>query len=170
MGKNLELMNALDFTPQELEANKEGYLTKRQRHRLSDERSFWRFFDRLIKAASPILIILAALDGIRIGDTISSRAVIISLMCIITFTLLLYIGTRWRKLDKDLSKGDVTAVEGIVKLTRFRKRNGMAYRIYIHQEYFDVPGHIYIAFEQGKSYALYFTPHSRTLISAEQLN
>ncbi|MCA9904441.1 MAG: hypothetical protein KC547_11340 [Anaerolineae bacterium] len=162
-----ELMAALDITQQDLDANRAGRLSQRQRERLEGTRRFWDTLDRLTKIASPILIGLTILDGIRLGDTVSSRAAIIGLICILALIFFLYVGSRRRSLDRDLSTGDVTSIEGIAKLTKFRRRNGVRHRISIGQEHFDVPSHVFMAFEDGTRYIVYFISHSRKMIAAE---
>lgn len=158
---DMKLMDAIGFTLTELDANREGYMSKRQRQRLSDVRGSWRNFGTLIKVMSPSLIVIAVVDGIRIGDTVSSRGGIVSLIVIITLIVLIYVHFKWRGFERDLLKGDVASVNGGVKRIENRQRNGMQYKIRIERTRFDVPWRVFEAFETGKRYSVYFAPHSK---------
>src|SRR4051812_38957369 len=68
-----QLMKALGFDADDLKANHNGYLSKRQRKVINHIRRSWRIAVVLPILIALITMILALLDGYRIHDTASSR-------------------------------------------------------------------------------------------------
>src|SRR5688572_22956723 len=107
-----KLMMAPNFTEEDLAANREGYLTKKQRSELNGIRQSWKFFFALAIAAIPLGTLLAIVDGIRIHDNVASRCAIISLIWIVALGIATYVEFKKERYDYDLHKGDVQVVKG----------------------------------------------------------
>jgi hypothetical protein len=163
------LMWAIGFTEEDLEANQDRYITKRQRLILNRERTEWRLFCYSAVVLSPIACAAAIVDGILIGDTIASRIGIISLICLLTAIFFTYCYLKWQQYDADLSKGDVAVVEGHVTLSWYQERNGTKYKIKMQSRTFIVSKSIFNTFKDGDFYAVYYSPHTKKLLSAEWL-
>jgi hypothetical protein len=160
---------AIGFTEEDLQANQDRYITKRQRLILNRERSGWRLFCYSAVVLSPILCALALLDGLIAGDPVQSRISIISLICGLTAIFFTYCYLKWQQYDSDLSKGDVAVVEGHVTLRQHQERNGTRYEIRVQSRTFTVSISVFDAFRDGDLYAIYYSPHTKKLLSAEWL-
>ena len=168
MSADAELMTAIGFTLQDLDANRHRLLSPHQQQLLKNAQASWHSFSMLIKIAGTISVIVAILEGIRIDDTIASRIGIVVLICVVAAALLIYCRYASMRYKNDLAEGIAASVEGEVKLTQDLSRTTLiAYKIQIDQMQFTVSGSIWSAFENGQEYRLYFLPHSRTLLSAE---
>ena len=164
-------MLALRFTEEDLEANRDGYLTKEQRSKLNRDRRSWKIFLVLALAAAPFGTIMAIVDGIRIHDTFSSRVGIIGLLWIVVFGAIVYLWFKKKALDRDLLKGDVVVVEGTVQTGRrfLRQRGSPPYFLNVEGISWNVDTYIVFGFANGDPYAIYYAPHSKTMLSAEWL-
>jgi hypothetical protein len=164
------LMEALDFTDEDLAANREGYLTKRQLLRLSQRQNSWTMGVVLAAIGSVFLCAFAIMDGIRIGDTVSSRVGIIGLIAILAGGFVLYTWTKGARFAVDLRQGELEAVEGRVALDVISQgSSGNAYTVQIEDRTFAINKPIFLAFKNGDPYRIYYAPHSRTILSAEWL-
>lgn len=161
------LMDAIGFTEEDLEANRNEYITKKQRLRLDRERNAWKFLMTLAMLACPIGIAAAIWDGIRIHDTVASRLGIIGLIIIITTGLGIYTWLHKRRFNADLYKGEVGVTSGQVKCYSQLKKDGWHYSIKTQDVYFsDIPQSVFRAFEEDRFYNIYYAPHSKMIFSA----
>jgi len=129
---NEKLMLALGFDADDLDANHNGYLTKKQRKVLNRIRRIWKIMVAMSILVAPIAIILAILDGYRIHDTASSRFGICILIIVVAGGYSYYAYTKIQKFNKDLYKGDVLGISGIVAKYYFVNRGEAAVQISGH--------------------------------------
>ena len=162
-------MEAIGFETEDIVANRNGLMTERQRALLTDERHFWRITDITILAAVPVAVGLTIWDGIRIGDTVSSRIGIVAPIFIIMGTLYIYTHSKWKQVQIDVLEGRVLSIEGAVELKSYRERNGMKYRLSIKKMKFKITGRGFDAFHAGEKYCVYYAPHSKRIMSAVTL-
>src|SRR5687768_13623694 len=116
-------MSALNFTADDLEANRDGYMTKHQRAIINDDRAVWAVICRLIPVILILAIVLAIWDGARIGDTAASRCGIVALLLLFAGAGYYYADSQWRQRNHDQSKGDVVMLDGEVTLRKYTARN-----------------------------------------------
>ncbi|HEX2908353.1 MAG TPA: hypothetical protein VHO69_15885 [Phototrophicaceae bacterium] len=162
------LMTAIPFSYEDLEANRDGYMTARQRSRLNDDRFLIQIVGVLALMVCPVCIIAAfVLDGQRY-NTVVSRVIVSSAIGLLTVGTTAYAGWRWQCLGRDLRQGKVAAVQGLISLEMGGDRN-RTYRVKAADVTLKVPQHVFFAFKNGEPYCLYYAPHSRTLLSAEWL-
>jgi hypothetical protein len=166
----LTLMDAIGFTEEDLEANRNEYITKKQRMRLDRERNAWKSLRVLAMLACPIGIIIAIWDGIRIHDTVASRIGISGFIIVMTTGIATYTWLKMRGFSADLYKGEVSVISGQVKLRSEFHRNGWHYSVKIQNVKFpNIPQSVFQAFEEGSYYNIYYAPHSKMIFSAERL-
>ncbi len=165
----LTLMDTIGFTEEDLEANRNEYITKKQRMRLDRERNAWKSLMTLAILACPIGIVIAIWDGIRIHDTVASRIGIIGLINIITTGIAIYTWLNKRRFNADLYKGEVSVTSGHIKLYSQLKKDGWHYSIKTQDVYFpNISYSVFQAFEEDGYYFVYYAPHSKMIFSAER--
>jgi len=165
------LMNRLKFSEDDLRANQEGYMTKRQRKRLN-----------AIQRQRAILIILAILTEVVLAVVMTSGQDLTSCtqcsnptlgLTILMVAVLVFIAYFWferRKTKQDLYKGEVAVVEGEARYRRAigsGGRRAMYRSLFINQNKFRVLRWALSAFEHGDTYRVYYTPRSKIILSAE---
>jgi len=164
-------MVALNFTEEDLAAKREGYLTKKQRSELNGVRQSWKIFFALAIAAIPFGTGWAIVDGIRIHDSVASRLGIVGLIWTVSLGIAIYVEFKKNKPDLDLHKGDVVVVEGPAQVGRriFAQRGSPPYYVTVQGVTWPIRGMVFSAFKNGDPYAIYYAPHSKTILSAEWL-
>jgi hypothetical protein len=164
------LMQAIGFTEEDLEANREGYMSKRQRSRLYAKRSSWGIRTILAVGITLFLCVSAIIDGNRIGDTVSSRLAIIGLICIVGGSAVVYTRLKGANFTADLWKGEIHIIEGRVVLDVSNQGNrGDFYTVRIDDTTFAINKPIFLAFKNDDPYRIYYAPRSKTILSAEWL-
>ena len=159
------LSQTLDFDGDDLAANRDGYLTIRQRAVLNSERAFWHSYRLVIFVILPIAIIAAIWDGIRIHDTVASRCGIVIFELVVASILNAYAQRNWKQVNEDLLKGDVLSSYGEIVFVGYRR--GRKYVISVGKVQFRISRWVYQSFEPGSEYCVYYTPFSKRLLSAE---
>lgn len=117
------LMWAIGFTEDDLEANRGGYMSKKQRGFLSHERADWLKGISIIIGLASILFIVILLKGIAAGDTFPDRVTAIAFVCLAAALISLYMWFRRSLINADLRKGDVYVAEGLVSLHIIENQN-----------------------------------------------
>ena len=161
------LMSALDFTIEDIHANRSGVMSEKQLDFLRNERSWWRLLSVIILVAVPVLIAITILDGIYRQDTVASRIGIIGFIFVIAGALYFYSHSIWKQFHEDVLEGCILSVEGGVKLRRYRERHGMKYTLLVEAMKFGIKWRAFNAFEDGGKYRIYYSKHSRRIMSAE---
>ncbi len=170
------LSTVLKFNDDDLAANRDGYMTVRQRSRLQQETR--RFVQKHVAVGLSILLFFGCLLVILFQSASISQInlmTICTLILGITLTLaqpgfLFYkaLGRR-RAVRADLYKGSVAVTEGLVALTIYQRGRYSGLEISVGGEAFKVDSDVFVAFKNGEPYAIYYAPHSRTLLAAERI-
>jgi hypothetical protein len=177
------LMNAIGFTEEDLEANRNGYMSQRQfawleREKRSRQRSFiatlviWPLLSGLLGPGAILyygpaseLTLLAAYLG---------TALVILIFFIPFYDL------RWRRVRQCRSAvenvhrtGGISWVEGWVNLDiEAHADDGgtiYTYAISLESMCFNIRKDVFLAFKNGDPYRIYYEPYTTRLLSAEWL-
>jgi hypothetical protein len=164
------LPEALNFTDDDLIANRDGQISPRQRERLQAN---WR---RMLFFGVIALIVIGFGAALLIFLGTQNNSLILTL---IGFALTLLnafimgIGVQNRiRLDRDLreiERNGLLVTSGDVKHTLRVVSRAAAYILEIAGERVSVPKTVFFAFEEKGRYTLYRTPVSKTILSAEQI-
>jgi hypothetical protein len=163
------LNTALEFSPDDLEANRAGHLSEMQNYHLRVKRQRSIFIGLALIFVMAFIATLCIFVGQR-SD--SSVLMIIGIgVTIISAAMTGVFARYWMRVSSDIGENKVLAISGKIELVakvhvRFRT---VTYFLRIGQTELMVPKEIFNAFEQGKTYRLYRTPYSGMLLSAEQL-
>jgi hypothetical protein len=158
-----------NFTHEELELNRHGYLSQDQRDRLAELGKYYSNFARIIFATAAVVGVLPLCIWLHPFHDATAG----SLVLIIGFIAGLLVAALWlriRALNADLKWGEVSAVEGVVKLeTQNDAEYGPTYAVKIGDMRFRVGERVFCTFKNGDPYRIYYAPHSKTILSAEWL-
>lgn len=162
---------ALNFTDDDLEANRAGQLSERQLYRIQ---SGWR---RLL------IIGVLALIGIGFVATVliflgnqheSPILTVLGLALTLVNALVMGTGVQMRiRMNRDLRQVEESGLlitEGKVKHTLQVIRRSSFYWLEVKDERINVSKTTFFAVEENARYRLYRLPFSKTLLSAEKLN
>ncbi len=163
-----QLMKALEFDAEDLDANHNGYLSKQQRKVLNRIRRSWKIMVVLPILISPIALIFAILDGYRIHDTVSSRFGICALIIALMGGFSYYAYNKVQGFNKDLFKGDVLGISGTITTRPFSRRGKS---LYIGNQLFRTEEpYRFDWFLLGERYTIFYVPYSKYVLSAKLFN
>jgi len=156
------LMAALKFTEGDLAANMGGRLSAAQVTQFKQRRSTYASFSALLfgtVAAAMMLISAVLFNGI-----------VILLACGLLFALsgLLVGAVPVLNINRDL-RLSVQMVEGRVDLDTTPARNSASYTVKVDDKKFKVKKRAFLAFKNGDPYRIYYTAHTKTILSADWL-
>jgi|SRR5579859_2451138 len=174
---NLSLMNIMQFDEFDLEANRRGYMTEKQRHKL--------LFLALISSIVPLIFIGVCamffndslkeltIDKYPPGETtpwlLPWQMVAAGIGDLIGTIILI---KRWLFVLVDLRSGHIDTCVGEARIAHGEMRNlgyyGAGIRISFRWDNFILPYTARNAFFKGKIYRVYFTPYSRIVMSIEE--
>ncbi len=166
------VMEAIDILEEDLEANRQNYVSKRQRFIL------YARVKKLTRTIAVIAISLFIIDGIALfsniyGDVFSYRLSVSFLITLIGLCPIALVYVKMRKYKLDLRKGVVSSVEGNLKLTYYSSRGYVSCTAKIDKTWFDINRKVFLAlreFEKVESNCIiYYTPYSKTILSIEWL-
>ncbi|TVR23752.1 MAG: hypothetical protein EA396_02715 [Anaerolineaceae bacterium] len=159
-----EIQSALRFTPDDLPLNRDGRLSEWQIYHLRVRRR------RSILLGVGLVLALAFVATLFIYAGGFIRLLIgVGITLCMAFLLASFAG-HWMRLTADIRSGQALKREGqlqrvILPVTR-RVHN---YALRIDDQQFMVSKYVLDLFEHQAHYALYFTPHTAQIISAEML-
>lgn len=167
------LMHGLNFSAEDLAANRDGYMTFEQRARLRrramlDAGSYLAF-------ACLVGLFFFMMLSVAFSDNVPSSLILGGLL---TLTGMFGLGTvivfgamahRWRLYRADLYKGDVSTTAGSVSLDIQDWGRRASYKVRVERLTFDVSKKALLAFKNGERYRVYYAPNSKTLLSAEPM-
>lgn len=169
------LMHALDFDNDDLRANRDGYMSKRQRARLSRRRRNIG----LIFIAATVGAVVIFLPLMRVLMTRPQGLVAIVPILLIGVVVMVAIYLWFQRTvtayAADLHKGHVSAIEGIVETQRHMTFTGRmftsTYSLYVNDEQFSIGMQVFVSLHpmRDEIYAVYYAPNSRTILSLEPL-
>lgn len=157
-----QLAQLLDFTQHDLNANRSGRLTERQRAHLQLRRDA---SSALLSTGVGGLIVVAA---ICVGQTHEASKLHVELLFVIPIAFVLaYIVQLWLNFTRDLSARRVDTVNGCVTA-----QNRLHWhRLLIGHSRFTVDDEtVAAAFQSGTAYRAYYARRSKLLLSAEPIS
>jgi len=156
---NSQFADLLDFTQHDLNANRRGRLTDRQRAHLQMQRDAT---SALYSTGAGLLIGLAA---VCIGLTQTASKFYVELLFVIpTAFLLAYIIQLWINFTLDLRARRVDAVSGCALAQPILR---VQTRLHIGSLNFALSDRVARAFQNGSAYRVYYARRSKTILSVE---
>lgn len=159
------LAAALNFTPADLDANRDGRISETQAARI---RRSWRL-TRAIVAGLLIVLVLLATTLIYFGQQSDSAILTLTgiTLAVINAGVAVIGVQNYLRLSRDFNEGRAIALTGSAKRTvRVNGRN-VAYLIEIDGQRLPVSKDAFNAFEENHEYHVYLSASSRRLLSAE---
>lgn len=159
------LATHLNFTPDDLTANRAGQLSARQVARLRRMRRR----TLLLAVGVVLVIVLAATAALFLGQQRAS-------------TILTFIGIglticgaaiagaflrNWLRLNADIDGGAVRSTTGPARHTIRVTGRAAVYLLDIDDQRFALPETTFLSFEEGRRYRIYWSPAARVLFTAE---
>ncbi len=161
------LAEALTFSSDELNANRDGRLTDGQAARLLRE---WR------RARTPLigaLIVIGMLATVFLffgGENDSPVLNVIGAgLTLVNAAIVGVAANTWLRTRRDVRDGRVEMLEGELRHTIRINRRVRVYMLDIAGQRLAVPRQVFNAFEEGARYRLYRAPYTGLLLSAERL-
>ncbi len=163
------LMEAIGFTEEDLEANRDGRITERQRKLLNDERLSWRGWIFLALGACPVISVIILLDVVRTQADLWNRVQVIGLVSVVAIGVALFAWFRMSYYSDDLRTDDVQVAEGRISLGIAENKNSRNYYVTIGRVTLKIPKKAFLAFKNDDPYAIFYMRYSKMLLSAEWL-
>ncbi len=163
------LAEALNFSDEELENNRDGLLRPGQHDKLMSVANELRGFEVLIYLIAAIVSIAVIIDGVLRQDTVSSRLVMLGVVGAIAFAVVFFLHRHTARYQYDADQATVAAVQGSVILDFHDYSNHTDFVVCVSGETFSVDKATFLAFKSGDPYALYYVLRTRRLLSAEPL-
>jgi hypothetical protein len=158
------LATVLNFTPEDLTANRERKLSEAQRARL--QRSLLREAVLYGVAEAVIVVILLIAISATLQESEDVPAIILLGLALLSSIYPIYMVVRYRATRAELTAGMVERATGRVSMD---KREGGIYRMEIGSRSFAIRKTVREAFEDGGQYHVYYAPRTKTILSAEPL-
>lgn len=160
------LMTALDFTTDDINANRQGNLSKPQTARLKKLRRR----NIIIGVTAFFVIVLIATTLIYVGQR--NENLILSgvggLLTVLNAVMMGILGRSYMRTTADLRDGGVETLEGKLERIVKRGKQGDNYMVRIDQTEIYVTKEIFLQLKHEKPYRLYRTRLSGVLLSAER--
>jgi hypothetical protein len=164
-GEQAQLMSALRFDQEDLEANRDGYMTKKQRRRLDNLQSQWMMWTVLAGGFGTI-VSLSLFIIWSVGNFLP-----LLMVGGATIVLVVYFWSRHKQLRNDLYKGIVSYVEGDIHLDAFyRYKGNPRYSIQVENLEFKISYAFFSVLIEGAPYCIYYIAASHMILSAELLH
>ena len=158
------LIEAIGFSEEDLEANREGYMSEQQRRSLFRKWTPWTCFTLLFAA-----LILPTMLPFVLEQLGTSTLSPLTLIAAVFLVVPVYFAYKWWQLSVDMRQRLVTSVEGRVRLDLSGGGNSSQLTVSIGKAKFHVKKPIFLAFKNGDPYCVYYAPRSKTILSAEWL-
>ncbi len=169
------LMNALGFTPLDLDANRNGFMSKEQRRRLREEQRS-NIGNYVLGAAAlmfgAVLAFMASLSSIQrhtataIGDALGALILCVGFAggAVVVIWLLL---TKWRRIEADLDRGTVCGASGHISLDVLPSEAQVNCTLKLAGHTFEICKAAMLALRDGEPYHVYFLPNTNRILSIE---
>jgi hypothetical protein len=148
----LLLAGSLDFTAEDLFANRAGRISARQRDLLQRRRAQVMLRWLMAAAVWAGLGLLLHLEIFTIGFIAA---------CLMSGAAL-----HWQRFDADMRER-VESRTGWLHIRQIPAWLARRWRVCVEEDCFDIPAHSRTAFDDRRRYRLYYAAGSRTLLSAE---
>ena len=144
------LMKAMGFSENDLAANHIGIMSNRQRFDFYNRRNIW---------AMAGIVCMLGFFMLWIGGRDQSLPLLLFGIGIVVCGLNVY------SRHIDAARGEVAVLEGRINLNI----NGRNFSVVIDDRKFALKQKVFLAFKNGDPYRVYYTPHTKKLLSAEWL-
>lgn len=164
------LADTIGFNDDELEQNRDGYLSERQREELLTDAQSRSTVMIVVTLALGIAAVIAVLDSLRMNIPYTGHPILLIIFAFVEIGAFAQFGLPIPRYRQDAAGVAADSVQGHVRLSiggNSRKR--IIYTITIGGIRFAVGKPILLAFKNDEPYAVYFAPRSRKLLSAEWL-
>lgn len=156
------LQQAIGFELEDISINEDGRLSDPQKQKLRRDVARWLLF-----AFIAVLFygwnIKSFLEGTRTNDEVGSFI----LICILAAPIVLFVIDKSLRLTGDLIRGKVFCAVGQIGLDVSKTRQGkVKYHLMVDDIHFDVTKSVFLAFKNNESYAIYYIPLSKRILSA----
>lgn len=161
------LMPVLNFTDDDLRANREGHLSERQHYRLLSlrRRSIQIGVGTLVTLIfiTTTVLYLGWLNSSTILNVLGTGLIVINAVMVGMF------GRHWMRLTGDLNKREVAIVEGAMERVVRPQRRVNSYLLRIGDAEFSVNKDTFRLFRHETPYRLYVAPYANILLAAEPI-
>lgn len=165
-----QLQQGLQFTDEDLEANRFGKLTASQKQWVKT-----RYRNHVLIPNMAFLGMLILFDIILMGTTFEDAhdlSLSSFLICQSPFLGFMVFGIWWIKqrhteLQTDLQEARVVKTMGSVRLHTEQIKNTIWYHLYLRGIDFELTEKQFLAFRQGEQYTVYYTPKTKLILSAK---
>ena len=159
------LTDALNFSAEDLDANRAGRLSETQKQRLTRgwRRTLWIVIGMVIVfglAATTILFVAQRNNSLVLN--------VVGIVLTIINALIVGLGAQsYLRTSSDLKGGRVVTISGVVSHTIRVSGRVATYILKVGDQNVVVSRLVFFAVEDGKAYHFYRAPSSKTLLSAE---
>jgi hypothetical protein len=153
------LQDAIGFSEDDLEANREGYLSIPQQAGMRSDHNFWL-------CSMIVLIVIFAMFAV-LGLS-SRRHEAAQFLAFMMAGVAGWAFMKWYRVRDDMNT-DLRAVEGRVKLDIGRTKGEPKYSVEIDDVKFNVKKDVFLAFKNGDPYCIYYAPHTKRILSVDWL-
>ncbi len=167
------LQSALDFAEVDLQANRLGQLTVRQRNRVF-VRARVIYISLLLITVFIGVISAIVIIAVLVGAEVSAGGLILALGGeVVTVASGYLVWSLHRRYQNYLKPGHVQSISGPVTCYELKVRlaneaSRIMFYVRIDNLEFEVPAAALVAFTNHEHYRLYYVPQPRTLLSAEK--
>lgn len=168
----------LNFDAGDLQANRQGFITFRQRRRLQRMRIFhqvvaWAlFFIAFMGGFAVMLLDIILKFPERMGEFpfLFLFLVVMILFCLAMIGLIVYLFYQHvMRITRDLRSGDADDITGVVRLHTYRTSKNVTHYLYVGNMQFVVSSGVQAAFYEGAIYTVYYAPESKIILSRERI-
>ncbi len=158
------LMDAIGFTEEDLEANRQGIITDAQKVH------FRREYQKSAFAFLPALVILAFFTiGLLSSGLLFIQPGSIVLPFLFFIVYLAYLSWRRQQAVDAIRRGNLESVEGRIQLNTTASNSRQLFTISVQNQKFNIKKNVFLAFKNGDPYVIYYVPRSKSILSAEWL-
>lgn len=160
------LMTALNFTHDDLTANRAGNLSEAQADRIKRI----RLRNTMIAGVAFFVIVIIATTFIFFGQTNQNPilSAVGGLLTVLNAVMIGAVGRSYMRASADLRAGGVQALEGKLERVIQRGRRGDHFMVRIDDASIYITEEIFLKFQHEKKYRIYRTRLSGVLLSAER--
>jgi hypothetical protein len=165
-GYDPQMGSMFEFSADDLEANRGGQLSEMQHYRLRVRRQRTALIGIAVVMVLAFLAALCIYGG-RDGSTILTLIGMGITLCSAAITGVL--GRYWLRLNADIQGNKVDALNGTLeRVLKPVNKRVITYVVRLNGASFTLSKEAFMLFEHEKSYTLYRTPYTGTLVSAER--
>jgi hypothetical protein len=164
--KRRSLAYLLEFSKEDIEANREGYMTKEQRR---FHRANGREIAGLKGVGFGFLVAALLTTGIKYDSELIRALVGLGSIILWIVIAIVFAHIQYAPYKHDLYKSKVECVKGRIRLRKESRGRETIRWATIQDESFEIPKELFDAFDNGDTYAIYYAEYSRTILSAERI-